>query len=65
MTRKERDKMALRIAEEYLAGEAIARPTAEVLDAVRFALGGPCPPWWAEEAYELRAIRRENREDAA
>ena len=58
--------MALRLAMEYLQGDETARSRVEVLDGVRYALiGGPCPPWWAEVAYELRAIRREYREEVA
>lgn len=65
MTRKERDQMALRLAMDYLEDAEVARSREEVLDAVRYALiGGPCPAWWAEVAYELRAIRREHREES-
>jgi hypothetical protein len=55
--------MALDLAEEFLTGDS-ERTKGEVLDAIRFARGrGECPPWWAEVAFESRAIRREGREE--
>lgn len=65
MTRKERHIRALRLAETFLAGDHDARPQQEVLEAVQYALGAPCPPWWAEHVYDERAIEREHREEVA
>lgn len=63
MTRKERDKLALRLAMDFLTGEADDFTEEEIVDGIRFALiGGDAPPWWAEVAYEMRAINREHRE---
>jgi len=65
VTRKERHIRALRLAEDFLAAESGARSHAETLEAVRYALGAPCPPWWAEHVYEERAIEREYHEEGA
>lgn len=63
MTRKERHIRALRLVEEFLMGSPDARSKHEILEAVKYALGAPCPPWWAEHVYEERAIERELREE--
>jgi len=65
MTRKERDKTALRLAMEFLTGEADDFTEEEIVDGIRFALiGGPAPPWWAEVVYEMREVNRELREQS-
>ena len=66
MTRKERDKTALRLVMEWFEGEADDFTEDEIRDGVRFALvGGPAPPWWAEVVYDLRSANREHREATA
>jgi hypothetical protein len=62
VTRKERHIRVLYLVEEFFDGGENARVASEVHEAVRYALGGPCPLWWAEHVYEERAIEREHRE---
>ena len=65
MTRREKHMTALDLAEEFLAGDS-ERTKREIIHAIRFARGrGDCPPWWSEVVYELRAERREDREESA
>jgi hypothetical protein len=64
VTRREKHMTALDLAEDFLTGQS-DRTKGEIIDAIRFARGrGECPPWWAEVVFELRAIRREDREEA-
>lgn len=74
MTRREKHMTVLDLMEDYLAGDTdcleagrFSLDRSELLHAVRWARGREtdAPPWWAELVYELRAGRREDREEAA
>ena len=62
MTRREKHMTMLDLVENYLLGDD-SLSADEILDGVRFARGrADAPGWWAEVVYELRAQRREDRE---
>ena len=78
MTRKEKHKTVLDLCADFIAdgcqplivaGVTLGR--AELLEAIRWVrghdelMGAPeaAPAWWAQVIYELRAERREDREE--
>lgn len=65
MTRREKHMTMLDLIEDWLMGGSEFTPQ-ELLDGVRFVRGrGDAPPWWAETVFELRAQRREEREESS
>ncbi len=78
MTRREKHMTALDLAGDFLedgpveiAGVTLGAP--EILAAIRWVRGHDgtngapeaAPPWWAQVTHELRAERREDREEDA
>lgn len=72
MTRREKHAAVLDLVEEYLASEdgrvevaGFVLTGPDLLHAVRWSRGreDDAPPWWPEVNFELRAERRELREE--
>lgn len=58
--------MMLDLLEAHLLGDDTRFTVEELLAGIAFARGrGDPPAWWAETAFEMRAERREDREEAS